>query len=36
MAPQITPPPQRDSEATWPNGESQQIRDAYDEKSSQS
>jgi hypothetical protein len=36
MAPEIPPPPERDSQATWPNGEPQKIRDAYDDKSSQS
>ena len=36
MAPKIVAPPDRDSQATWPNGEPQKVRDAYDEKASQS
>ena len=34
MAPQITPPPDRDSQATWPDGEPQKVRDAYDKTAS--
>jgi hypothetical protein len=32
MAPIITPPPERNSQATWPNGEPVQVRIAYDTK----
>jgi hypothetical protein len=32
MAPKITPPPERTSQATWPNGEPRTVRDAYDAK----
>jgi hypothetical protein len=34
MAPQLIPPPDRQSQATWPNGEPQSVRDAADIKSS--
>jgi hypothetical protein len=34
MTPQITPPPDRQSQGTWPNGEPQSVRDAADSKSS--
>jgi hypothetical protein len=33
MAPQITPPPERKSQATWPYGESPLIRILADKKS---
>jgi hypothetical protein len=32
MAPILTPPPERTSQATWPNGEPKSVRDAYDRK----
>jgi hypothetical protein len=31
MAPIITPPPERNSQATWPYGEPVQVRTAYDD-----
>ena len=35
MAPQVTiPPPDRNSQGTWPNGEPQTVRDAADKKCS--
>lgn len=30
MAPTITPPPVRHSQAEWPNGEPDSVRTAYD------
>lgn len=32
MAPQITPPPDRTSQGTWPNGEPESVRIAADSK----
>lgn len=32
MAPTITPPPDRKSQSTWPDGEPQSVREAADAK----
>jgi hypothetical protein len=32
MAPILTSPPERNSQASWPNGEPVQVRTAYDNK----
>jgi hypothetical protein len=32
MAPKITPPPDRRSQGTWPDGEPQSVRQAADAK----
>jgi hypothetical protein len=34
MAPIITPPPERNGQASWPNGEPQKVRIAYDRRTS--
>jgi hypothetical protein len=34
MAPIITPPPERNSQACWPHGEPVKVRIAYDKKPS--